>query len=170
MKKNPNTARALTAAVLEAARWIDASDDNRRETAQVLAGRAWINTKVETLQGRMLGQYQNGLGQSWQDAHPMRFFDNGNVSFPWLSDGMWFLTQMKRWGLLASDPDYLAVARQINRIDIYKQAASAVGRLHCPPVRCAAVPSSTAKSGMAAILPPMPPVSLSNVKRGCYEN
>jgi nitrate/nitrite transport system substrate-binding protein len=118
--------------VLEAARWIDASDDNRRETAQVLAGRAWINTKVETLQGRMLGQYQNGLGQSWQDAHPMRFFDNGNVSFPWLSDGMWFLTQMKRWGLLASDPDYLAVARQINRIDIYKQAASAVGQVALP--------------------------------------
>ncbi len=45
--KNPNTARALTAAVLEAARWIDASDDNRRETAQVLAGRAWLNTKPE---------------------------------------------------------------------------------------------------------------------------
>jgi len=132
VKENPNTARALTAAVLEAARWIDASDDNRRETAQVLAGRAWINTKVETLQGRMLGQYQNGLGQSWQDAHPMRFFDNGNVSFPWLSDGMWFLTQMKRWGLLASDPDYLTVARQINRIDIYKQAASAVGQIALP--------------------------------------
>ncbi|MGY3112550.1 nitrate/nitrite transport system substrate-binding protein [Pantoea eucalypti] len=132
VKENPNTARALTAAVLEAARWIDASDDNRRETAQVLAGRAWINTNVETLQGRMLGQYQNGLGQSWQDAHPMRFFDNGNVSFPWLSDGMWFLTQMKRWGLLASDPDYLTVARQINRIDIYKQAASAVGQIALP--------------------------------------
>ncbi len=62
MKENPNTARALTAAVLEAARWIDASDDNRRETAQVLAGRAWINTKPEILQGRMLGQYENGAG------------------------------------------------------------------------------------------------------------
>jgi len=129
---NPNSARALTAAVLEAARWIDASDDNRRETATVLAQRAWINTRVETLEGRMLGQYQNGLGQSWQDAHPMRFFRDGEVSFPWLSDGMWFLTQMKRWGMLSADPDYLAVARQINRIDIYKQAASAVGDVALP--------------------------------------
>lgn len=132
VKSNPNSARALTAAVLEAARWIDASDDNRRETAAVLAQRAWINTKVETLEGRMLGHYQNGLGQSWQDAHPMRFFHDGAVSFPWLSDGMWFLTQMKRWGMLCADPDYLAVARQVNRIDIYKQAASAVGNVALP--------------------------------------
>jgi hypothetical protein len=40
---------------------------------------------------------------------------------------MWFLTQHKRWGLLKSDPDYLAVAKAINRIDIYKQAATAAG-------------------------------------------
>lgn len=132
VKANPNSARALTAAVLEAARWIDASDDNRRETAAVLAQRAWINTKVDTLEGRMLGQYQNGLGQRWQDAHPMRFFRDGAVSFPWLSDGMWFLTQMRRWGMLSAEPDYLAVARQINRIDIYKQAASAVGNVALP--------------------------------------
>ncbi|MFP3449211.1 nitrate ABC transporter substrate-binding protein, partial [Pseudomonas sp. SIMBA_067] len=31
-----------------------------------------------------------------------------------------------------SDPDYLAVARQINRIDIYKQAASAVAQVALP--------------------------------------
>jgi nitrate/nitrite transport system substrate-binding protein len=29
--------------------------------------------------------------------------------------------------LLKSHPDYLAIARQINRIDIYKQAATATG-------------------------------------------
>jgi nitrate/nitrite transport system substrate-binding protein len=38
---------------------------------------------------------------------------------------MWFMTQHKRWGLLKDDPDYLAVAKQVNRIDIYKQAATA---------------------------------------------
>lgn len=132
VNSNPNTARALTAAVLEAARWIDASEANRRETAQVIAGRAWINTKEETIVGRMLGQYQNGIGKSWQDDHPMRFFHDGEVSFPWLSDGMWFMTQHKRWGLLKQEPDYLAVARQVNRIDIYKQAATQVGNVAIP--------------------------------------
>ena len=38
---------------------------------------------------------------------------------------MWFLTQHKRWGLIKDHPDYLGVAKSINRIDIYKQAASA---------------------------------------------
>lgn len=132
VSENPHTARALTAAVLEAARWIDASDANRKETAAVLAARAWINTKVETLEGRMLGQYENGLGQRWQDAHGMRFFRDGEVSFPWLSDGMWFLTQMKRWGMVKTAPDYAGLARQINRIDIYRQAASAVGGISVP--------------------------------------
>ena len=62
----------------------------------------------------------------------MRFYHDGEVSFPWLSDGMWFLTQHRRWGLLKTNPDYLAVARQINRIDIYKQAAAAVGNVSLP--------------------------------------
>jgi len=40
---------------------------------------------------------------------------------------MWFMTQHKRWGLLKSDPDYLAVAKQVNRIDLYTEAAKALG-------------------------------------------
>lgn len=129
---NGNAARALTAAVLEASRWIDASDANRRETAKTIAARAYINTAVETIEGRMLGHYEDGLGKRWQDAHAMRFFNDGAVSYPWLSDGIWFLTQQNRWGLLKSDPDYLAVARQINRSELYKQAATAVGGISVP--------------------------------------
>ena len=129
---NPNTARALTAAVLEASRWIDTSDANRIATAQAIAGRAYINTSPETIQGRMLGDYDNGLGKKWKDAHGMRFFNDGAVNYPYLSDGMWFLTQHRRWGLIDSDPDYLAVAKQINRTDIYKQAAAAAGGISLP--------------------------------------
>jgi hypothetical protein len=47
-----------------------------------------------------------------------------DVDGQYLSDGMWFLTRHKRWGLLKSHPDYLAVARQINQVDLYTQAAS----------------------------------------------
>ena len=54
----------------------------------------------------------------------MKFFNDGAVNFPYLSDGMWFLTQHKRWGLLKDHPDYLAVAKQINQIELYKQAAA----------------------------------------------
>jgi nitrate/nitrite transport system substrate-binding protein len=54
----------------------------------------------------------------------MKFYEEGTVNFPYLSDGMWFLTQHKRWGLLKEDPDYLAVAKKVNQIELYKQAAT----------------------------------------------
>ncbi|MEW5973908.1 MAG: CmpA/NrtA family ABC transporter substrate-binding protein [Pseudomonadota bacterium] len=126
VKQNPNAARALTMAVLEASRYIDAMG-NRPEVAKVIADKSYVNTAVDVIEGRMKGEYDNGLGKSWKDADYMKFFNDGAVNFPYLSDGMWFLTQHKRWGLLKDHPDYLAVARQINQVDLYKQAASQLG-------------------------------------------
>lgn len=125
--RNPNTARAVTAAILEAGKWIDASPENRRKTAETIAAKSYVNTDASGIVDRMLGQYDDGLGKRWSDAHPMRFSGDGAANFPYLSDGMWFLTQHKRWGLLKEHPDYLATARQVNRIDVYRQAAQAAG-------------------------------------------
>lgn len=125
VQSHPNTARAVTAAILEASRWIDSSPENVRKTAETIAAKSYVNTAVDTIVGRMLGQYEDGLGKSWTDQHAMRFYGDGAVNFPYLSDGMWFLTQHKRWGLLTEHPDYLAIAQQVNRIDLYKQAAAA---------------------------------------------
>jgi len=120
----PNTCRAVIMAILEAGRWIDASLQNKLKMAETVAQKSYINTSVDAINQRILGRYQNGLGKTWDDPHHMKFFNDGAVNFPYLSDGMWFLTQHKRWGLLKSHPDYLAVAKQINRIDLYTQAAS----------------------------------------------
>ncbi|GAB4401316.1 MAG: CmpA/NrtA family ABC transporter substrate-binding protein [Rhodoferax sp.] len=125
VKKYPNTARAVTAAVLEASQWIDASLQNKLKMAETVAQKSYINTSVDAINERILGRYQNGMGKTWDDPNHMKFSDGGAVNFPYLSDGMWFLTQHKRWGLLKEHPDYLAVAKQINQIDIYKQAATA---------------------------------------------
>ncbi|MND74295.1 Nitrate transport protein NrtA precursor [compost metagenome] len=46
---------------------------------------------------------------------------------PWLSDGMWFMTQFRRWGLLRDDPDYLGVARRVHQLALYREAAEALG-------------------------------------------
>ena len=127
VKQNPNTARAMVAAILDASKWIDASIANKQKTAETIAQKAFVNTDTEVIVARMLGRYQNGLGKSWDDKNHMKFFNDGLVNFPYLSDGMWFMTQHKRWGLLKSHPDYLAVAKQVNRIDVYKQAAAAAG-------------------------------------------
>lgn len=126
-KKYPNTARAVTAAIIEAGKWIDASLSNKMKMAETIADKSYVNTGVDAINQRILGRYQNGLGKTWDDTNHMKFYGDGSVPFPYLSDGMWFLTQHKRWGLLKDHPDYLAVAKQINQIDIYKQAATAAG-------------------------------------------
>jgi nitrate/nitrite transport system substrate-binding protein len=145
--QHPNTARALVMAVLEASRWIDASPANRAKTAEILSTAPYIGTSVDVIRPRLLGQYQNGLGKTWQDANPMRFFGDGAVNYPYLSDGMWFVTQHKRWNLMrgdvgdygivtrqinrsgrerslvVSDADYVAIAKSINKTELYRQAA-----------------------------------------------
>jgi nitrate/nitrite transport system substrate-binding protein len=129
--KNPNTARAMTAAIIDAGKWIDASLANKQKTADTVASKAYVNTDADVIVARMLGRYNNGLpgaqNRTWDDRNAMKFFNDGAVTFPYLSDAMWFLTQHKRWGLLKDDPDYLAVAKKVNRIDIYRQAATAAG-------------------------------------------
>ena len=125
VQKYPNTARAVTAAILEASRWIDESLANKTRMAETIAGKAYVNTGVDAINQRILGRYQDGLGKTWDDPNHMKFYNDGAVNFPYLSDGMWFLTQHKRWGLLKAHPDYLGVAKAINRMDVYRQAATA---------------------------------------------
>jgi len=125
VQKYPNTARAVTAAILEASKWIDDGLANKNKMAETIAGKAYVNTGVDAINQRILGRYQDGMGKTWDDPNHMKFFNEGTVNFPYLTDGMWFLTQHKRWGLVKDHPDYLNVAKAVNRIDVYKQAATA---------------------------------------------
>jgi two-component system, oxyanion-binding sensor len=127
VEQYPNTARALVMAVLEASRFIDESEENKRSSAQLICGSDYVDAPLNSLLPRFLGQYEDGNGHAWRDQHPLRFFADGTVNMPYLSDGLWFMTQFRRWGLLRSDPDYLAVAQQVQQLDLYRQAASQLG-------------------------------------------
>ncbi|MFJ4440479.1 CmpA/NrtA family ABC transporter substrate-binding protein [Pseudomonas sp. NPDC089422] len=128
---NPNSARALVKAVLAASRFIEQSPENLRSTAQLLSGSAYLDTPIENVEPRLLGDYQDGLGNAWHDRHALRLYDQGRANLPYLSDGMWFMTQFRRWGLLRDDPDYLGVARQVQQLTLYREAADALG-VPCP--------------------------------------
>ncbi len=123
VQKYPNTARAMVAAILDASKYIDTMS-NRSEVARIISAKSYVNTEFDVIEDRMLGQYDNGIGKKWQDANYMKFYNDGKVNFPYLSDGMWFLTQHKRWGLIKDHPDYLAVAKKVNQINLYKEAAT----------------------------------------------
>lgn len=126
VRLHPHSARAMVMAVLDASRWIDASEENRSRTAEVLARPEYLGTPAAAIVPRLVGRYHDGHGRSWFDPDHVRFFDGGAVNYPYLSDGMWFLTQFRRWGMLSEHPDYLDAARQINRIGLYAEAASAL--------------------------------------------
>ena len=126
VKKYPNTARAVVMAILEAGRWIDAGLQNKNKMAETVADKSYVNTSVDAINQRILGRHQNGMGRTWDDPNHMKFFNDGIVNYPYLSDGMWFLTQRKRWGLLKEHPNYLQVAQQINQTALYKEAAGAL--------------------------------------------
>ena len=124
--KNPNTSRAMIMAILDACKYIEALE-NRAKVAKLISGKAYVNAPEEVIAGRFVGDYDNGIGKKWKDPNFMKFHEDGKVNFPYLSDGMWFLTQHKRWGLLKADPDYLAIATKVNQIKLYSEAASQVG-------------------------------------------
>ncbi|MDR0281445.1 MAG: ABC transporter substrate-binding protein [Paucimonas sp.] len=127
----PNSARALVASVLAASRFIEASAENRRATAQLLSAANYLDAPLAAIEPRMLGDYEDGLGNHWHDPHGLSLFDDGKATVPYLSDGMWFMTQFRRWGLLREDPDYLAVARQVQQLGLYRDAATSLG-IDCP--------------------------------------
>lgn len=139
VEQYPNTARALMMAVLAASRFIDESEANRRSTAQLIAAREYVDAPTGSIAPRFLGHYSDGLGHTWEDANPLRFFADGAVNMPFHSDGLWFMTQLRRWGLLRHDPDYHAVACAVQQTALYRDAAGALG---------IAVPASSMRSSV----------------------
>jgi nitrate/nitrite transport system substrate-binding protein len=143
----PNTARALIMALLEASRFVDGAS-NHETVARIIARPRYVDTDVAVIAGRLRGEYNNGLGRRWQDAHGMKFHADGAVNYPYLSDGMWFMTQQRRWGLLKAVPDYRAIAENINQTALYTQAATAVGvALPSSPLRTSILMDGTRWSG-----------------------
>ena len=124
-QKYPNTTRAMMMAVLEASIFID-DMKNREKVAKIIATKSYVNAPESVVLGRMLGKYDDGRGKTWDDPDYMKFCNGGEVNFPYLSHGAWFLTQFKRWGLMKEDVDYLAIAKQVNQTALYSEVASAL--------------------------------------------
>ncbi len=122
----PNTARALVAAMIDTARYLDQAGQ-QASVARRLAQPDIIGQPAGLLEATLLGRSGDGLGRTWQESHPLRFFGDGRVTFPFESDGMWFLTQFTRWGLLRRPTDYRAVVQAVHRTDLYRQGAALAG-------------------------------------------
>ena len=126
VERHPNTARALVAALIDTARYIDEAGQ-RDAVARRLARPDLIGQPAGAIAASLLGQGRDGIGRAWQERNPLAFYGEGRVTYPYPSDGMWFLTQFVRWGLLREPPGYRAVAAQVQRTGLYAEAAALAG-------------------------------------------
>jgi len=127
----PNTARALVQTMLDACAWLDASA-HRAEIAEALAAPELLGVPHGLIEPRLVAA--NGGDAR---ALPVRFFDGGAVNYPRVSDGLWFITQYRRWGMLDADIDDTAIAASVNQTALYREAARAAG-VALPDERAAA--------------------------------
>jgi nitrate/nitrite transport system substrate-binding protein len=124
--KNPNTVLALTKALIRASIWLDAGNGaNRKEAAQIISRPEYVGADYRVLSNSMLGTFEYGRGDKRQKPNFNVFF-RANASFPYQSDAVWSLTQMRRWGQIPeAKPDqwYHDMAKKVNRTDLYLAAA-----------------------------------------------
>ena len=124
--KNPRAAQALTAAVIEAQIWAD-DLANKAELATLLGKRAWFNVPPADILPRSLGEIDYGDGRIVTESPlRMKFWAN-YASYPFQSHDLWFLTENQRWGILPADLNTGAMIKAVNREDIWRGAASALG-------------------------------------------
>ena len=126
--KNPKTVRAVLRALHESSVWLD-DLANRPEQAEIVSRTTYINCPKEIILGRLQGNYDFGDGRQKQDPNYM-IFSGRNCNYPQPKYATWWMTQLKRWGMVTGTPDYAGVARQVMRTDLYEEAMKEAGFKH----------------------------------------
>jgi len=124
--KNPNTHIAVVKAMIRAAKWLDAENNkNRPEAVKILSQSNYVGADYDVIANSMTGTFEYEKGDK-RAVPDFNVFFRYNATYPYYSDAIWYLTQMRRWGQIAdSKPDswYMDIAKKVYRPDIYEQAA-----------------------------------------------
>lgn len=128
----PNTLRALVASIVEAARWMD-EPANRREAAQIMAQRDYVDAPVEIVTAAMTGQPRFDPDRPAEMRGDYMVYHRYAANFPWRSHAEWTLGQMRRWGQLPASVDIASLTDSVFRPDLYREVASALG-VPCPSI------------------------------------
>ncbi len=125
-EENPVTTQAITRALIRAAMWLDENDNaNREEAVDILSRSEYVGADRDVIAASMTGTFEYEAGDV-REVPDFNVFFRYNATYPYYSDAVWYLTQMRRWGQIAeSQPDdwYDDVARSVYRSDIYLEAA-----------------------------------------------
>jgi len=120
--KNPNAAKAVLMAVMEAQQWSDKAE-NKAELAAIMGKRQWMNCPVEDILDRTAGKFDYGTGRVVENSpHIMKYWRDF-ASYPFQSHDLWFLTEDIRWGKFEPSFDTKALIAKVNREDLWREAA-----------------------------------------------
>lgn len=120
----PNTHIGVVMALIEACRWLD-DPENRLDAARLLARADYCDAPESILMATLGGTVQTGAGpRHIPDFH---VFHRYQANFPWRSQALWTLAQMRRWGQIGADVDAYALVDAVCRPDVYRAAARRLG-------------------------------------------
>ncbi|MDP4638276.1 MAG: ABC transporter substrate-binding protein, partial [Verrucomicrobiales bacterium] len=131
--ENPNTMIALTKALIRAGKWLDEVDDagafvNREEACRILSQSNYVGADFDVIKNSMTGYFYFQKTDK-REMPDFNVFFKYNCTYPWYSDGVWFLTQMRRWGQITESKPaswYKEMAEKVYRPDIYMKAAESL--------------------------------------------
>ena len=113
-------------ALIRAGYWLDAENNkNRMEAAKIIAKPEYVGADYKVIANSMTGTFEYEKGDVRQ-VPDFNVFFRYNATYPYYSDAIWYLTQMRRWGQIPEyKPDswYLDMAKKVYRPDIYASAA-----------------------------------------------
>ena len=124
--KNPNTHIRVVKAMIRAAQWLDANNNaNRPEAVKILSKSQYVGADYDVIANSMTGTFEYEKGDK-RKVPDFNVFFRYNATYPYYSDAIWYLTQMRRWGQISeykSDSWYKEIAKKVYRPDIYAAAA-----------------------------------------------
>ena len=128
-EKNPITHIRVVKAMIRAAMWLDENNNaNRSEAVKILSKSQYVGADYDVIANSMTGTFEYEKGDV-RDVPDFNVFFRHHATYPFYSDAIWYLTQMRRWGQISepkSDEWYKNIAKQVYRPDIYAQAAKAL--------------------------------------------
>lgn len=127
--KYPQTHIAVVKAMIRAAKWLDDNNNaNRPEAVKILSQPNYVGADYNVIANSMTGTFEYEKGDK-REVPDFNVFFRHNATFPYYSDAIWYLTQMRRWGQIPEYKDdawYMETAKKVYRPDIYAAAAKAL--------------------------------------------
>ncbi len=125
--KNPKAAMALLKGVLEAQVWCE-DPANKEEMCKIVGADKWFKVPPAEILGRQQGKVDYGDGRTLDNLDLSMKFWKDAASYPFKSHDLWFLTEDIRWGYFDATLDTKALVDKVNREDLWKEAAKAIGK------------------------------------------